>query len=132
MAVAKAIQNSKFKIQSSKFKILRRVFKAVAVEARYAGINTIFAPVLDINTNSRKIRLFQQGRSVKTLRAFLFRMRDDKNISVTRHYCLRQTLSGTRRYGNRLAHKTPEDKKKILKLYQGQSLRHSGMQLKQA
>ena len=53
MAVAKAIQNSKFKIQSSKFKILRRVFKAVAVEARYAGINTIFAPVLDINTNPR-------------------------------------------------------------------------------
>ena len=53
MAVAKAIQNSKFKIQSSKLKILRRVFKAVAIEARYAGINTIFAPVLDINTNPK-------------------------------------------------------------------------------
>ena len=57
MAIAKAIQNSsrinRDKIQSSKFKILRRVFKAVAVEARYAGINTIFAPVLDINTNPK-------------------------------------------------------------------------------
>ena len=40
-------------------------------------------------------------------------MRDDKDISVSWHYCLRQTLSGARRYGNRLAHKTPEDKKDI-------------------
>ena len=58
MAIAKAIQNSKVNAgQNSKlpqeFKILRRVFKAVAVEARYAGINTIFAPVLDINTNPK-------------------------------------------------------------------------------
>ena len=53
MAVAKAIQNSKFKIQNSKLKVLRRVFKAIAIEARYAGINTIFAPVLDINTNPK-------------------------------------------------------------------------------
>jgi beta-glucosidase-like glycosyl hydrolase len=53
MAIAKAIQNSKFKIQNSKFKILRDVFKTVAIEARYAGINTIFAPVLDINANPK-------------------------------------------------------------------------------
>ena len=30
---------------------IRKAFRAVAREARYAGINTIFAPVLDINTN---------------------------------------------------------------------------------
>ncbi|MDP2277541.1 MAG: glycoside hydrolase family 3 N-terminal domain-containing protein, partial [Nitrospirota bacterium] len=53
MAIAKAIQNSKFKVQSSKLKILRDVFKTIALEARYAGINTIFAPVLDINTNPK-------------------------------------------------------------------------------
>jgi hypothetical protein len=31
--------------------VIRKAFRAVAREARYAGINTIFAPVLDINTN---------------------------------------------------------------------------------
>jgi beta-glucosidase-like glycosyl hydrolase len=31
--------------------LIRKAFGAVAAEARYAGINTIFAPVLDINTN---------------------------------------------------------------------------------
>ncbi len=36
---------------SSKLNLLRKTFKAIALEARYAGINTIFAPVLDINTN---------------------------------------------------------------------------------
>ncbi len=30
---------------------VRRSFRAVAAEARYAGMNAIFAPVLDINTN---------------------------------------------------------------------------------
>ncbi|HBU05744.1 MAG TPA: beta-glucosidase, partial [Nitrospiraceae bacterium] len=53
MAIAKAIKNSKLKVQNSKLKILRDVFKTVAIEARYAGINTIFAPVLDINTNPK-------------------------------------------------------------------------------
>lgn len=54
MAIAEAIkENSKFKIQGSKLRLLRRTFKAIALEARYAGINTIFAPVLDINTNPR-------------------------------------------------------------------------------
>ena len=41
------------RISTQELKILRSVFKAVAVEARYAGINTIFAPVLDINTNPK-------------------------------------------------------------------------------
>ncbi len=33
--------------------LLRQAFKSVAEEARFAGINTIFAPVLDINTNPK-------------------------------------------------------------------------------
>jgi beta-glucosidase-like glycosyl hydrolase len=38
-------------IGRAKLKLLRSSFRAVAEEAGYAGINTIFAPVLDINTN---------------------------------------------------------------------------------
>ena len=34
-----------------KLKLLRKLFEAFAAEAHYAGINTILAPVLDINTN---------------------------------------------------------------------------------
>jgi beta-glucosidase-like glycosyl hydrolase len=33
--------------------LLRRTFRALAEEARYAGINVILAPVLDINTNPK-------------------------------------------------------------------------------
>lgn len=33
--------------------LLRRAFEALAAESEYVGINTIFAPVLDINTNPR-------------------------------------------------------------------------------
>jgi len=39
--------------QLSAINLLRRSFRAVAIEAKYAGINTIFAPVLDINTNPK-------------------------------------------------------------------------------
>ncbi|MBI5847296.1 MAG: hypothetical protein HZB31_04995 [Nitrospirae bacterium] len=39
--------------QQSAIKLLKKSFKAVAEEADYAGINTIFAPVLDINTNPK-------------------------------------------------------------------------------
>ncbi|MFZ3123454.1 MAG: glycoside hydrolase family 3 N-terminal domain-containing protein [Thermodesulfovibrionales bacterium] len=55
MAVASAIKkdSSRFTVHGSQLKLLRKVFKAIAIEARYAGINTIFAPVLDINTNPR-------------------------------------------------------------------------------
>ncbi|MBI5102479.1 MAG: hypothetical protein HZB33_11680 [Nitrospirae bacterium] len=38
-------------ISRDRRKLLRDSFTAVAEEARYAGINTILAPVLDINTN---------------------------------------------------------------------------------
>jgi beta-glucosidase-like glycosyl hydrolase len=54
MAIAsavKGIQNSKLKTQN--LKLLRASFSAVAAEAKYIGINTIFGPVLDINTNPR-------------------------------------------------------------------------------
>ncbi|MBM4135550.1 MAG: glycoside hydrolase family 3 protein [Nitrospira sp.] len=40
-------------VQNPGLNLLRRAFKAIALEAQYAGINTIFAPVLDINTNPR-------------------------------------------------------------------------------
>ena len=54
MAIANAIAlNQKSKIKNQKSRMLRNTFKAIALEARYAGINTIFAPVLDINTNPR-------------------------------------------------------------------------------
>jgi len=50
-SAVKGIQNSKFKIQN--LRLLRASFRAIAAEAKYAGINTIFAPVLDVNTNPR-------------------------------------------------------------------------------
>ncbi|MBI5635162.1 MAG: hypothetical protein HZA15_16965 [Nitrospirae bacterium] len=34
-------------------RLIQQSFRAVAEEAKYAGINTIFAPVLDINTNPK-------------------------------------------------------------------------------
>lgn len=61
MAIASAIkkmQDARCRMQDARIstqelKILRSVFKAIALEAKYAGINTIFAPVLDINTNPK-------------------------------------------------------------------------------
>ncbi|MFA4827774.1 MAG: glycoside hydrolase family 3 N-terminal domain-containing protein [Thermodesulfovibrionales bacterium] len=54
MAITAAVKKrSAFSVQRSALKLLRDTFKAVAVEAGYAGINTIFAPVLDINTNPK-------------------------------------------------------------------------------
>ncbi len=61
MAVASAIKKMQdarcrmqdARIRTQELKILRSVFRAVVIEARYAGINTIFAPVLDINTNPK-------------------------------------------------------------------------------
>ena len=54
MAITAAVKKrSAFSVQRSALKLLRDTFKAITVEARYAGINTIFAPVLDINTNPK-------------------------------------------------------------------------------
>jgi beta-glucosidase-like glycosyl hydrolase len=50
MAIAKAAERSD---GEHDLFLLRKTFRAVAEEARYAGINTIFAPVLDINTNPK-------------------------------------------------------------------------------
>ncbi len=49
-----------------------RSFSAVAAEAGYAGINTIFAPVLDINTNPKNpiIAARSFGEDVKTVSLF--------------------------------------------------------------
>ncbi len=54
MAIAEAIKSYQLSaISYQPITLLRKIFKAVAIEARYAGINTIFAPVLDINTNPK-------------------------------------------------------------------------------
>jgi len=54
MALASAVKSSQRSAVSNKdVRILRASFRAVAEEALYAGINTIFAPVLDINTNPK-------------------------------------------------------------------------------
>lgn len=54
MALASAIRkNPEFNAQGPGTGLLWDVFKAFALEAGYAGINTILAPVLDINTNRR-------------------------------------------------------------------------------
>lgn len=59
MAVASAIkkmQDPGCKMQvgaGQALPLLRKIFKAIALEARYAGINTILAPVLDINSNPK-------------------------------------------------------------------------------
>jgi beta-glucosidase-like glycosyl hydrolase len=54
MALASAVKSNLQSVVSGKdLKLLRASFRAVAEEALYAGINTIFAPVLDINTNPK-------------------------------------------------------------------------------
>jgi beta-N-acetylhexosaminidase len=51
MALAHSCGNAK--TGGTDLRLLRRSFAAVADEARYAGINTILAPVLDVNTNPK-------------------------------------------------------------------------------
>ncbi len=50
MAIASAFTTSP-RVHGSRLNLLRKTIGAIAVEARYAGINAILAPVLDINTN---------------------------------------------------------------------------------
>ncbi|HXX58549.1 MAG TPA: glycoside hydrolase family 3 N-terminal domain-containing protein [Thermodesulfovibrionales bacterium] len=50
MAIASAIKKSD--THRSRL-LLERLYTAISLEARYAGINTILAPVLDINTNPK-------------------------------------------------------------------------------
>jgi beta-glucosidase-like glycosyl hydrolase len=54
MAMASAVMDRQSSAVSRQhLRLLRASLRAVATEARYAGINTIFGPVLDINTNPR-------------------------------------------------------------------------------
>jgi len=54
MAIAEALKSAQgLGVRGQGLELLRKIFKAIALEARYAGINTIFAPVLDINTNPK-------------------------------------------------------------------------------
>jgi beta-glucosidase-like glycosyl hydrolase len=52
MALAKAAIKNRVK-EAYDLPLLRKTFTALAEEAAYAGINTILAPVLDINTNPK-------------------------------------------------------------------------------
>ncbi|HEX8948649.1 MAG TPA: glycoside hydrolase family 3 N-terminal domain-containing protein, partial [Dissulfurispiraceae bacterium] len=49
MAIAAAVKAA----EPADSSLPERVYRAFALEAAYAGINVIFAPVLDINTNPR-------------------------------------------------------------------------------
>jgi beta-glucosidase-like glycosyl hydrolase len=53
MALAHAARKNRGKDGGYNLSLLRQACSAVAEEAAYAGINTILAPVLDINTNPR-------------------------------------------------------------------------------
>jgi beta-glucosidase-like glycosyl hydrolase len=54
MAMASAVMDRQSSAVSRQhLRLLRASLRAVAEEALYAGINTIFAPVLDINTNPK-------------------------------------------------------------------------------
>jgi len=54
MALAATLKKgSAFDAQGPEARLVRASFRALAREGRFAGINTIFAPVLDINTNPK-------------------------------------------------------------------------------
>jgi beta-N-acetylhexosaminidase len=77
MAVAAAVKHvAVLKSPKAAEVLLRRTYRAFAEEALYAGINTILAPVLDINTNPRNpiisIRAF--GENAETVSFFGSRM----------------------------------------------------------
>lgn len=77
MAVAVAIRKyAKTRGNPPGLKMLKNIFRATAEEARYAGINTIYAPVLDINTNPENpiisVRAF--GEDIRTVSSFGSRM----------------------------------------------------------
>jgi beta-glucosidase-like glycosyl hydrolase len=73
MAIASAFSKTNFQGNGLKHRELsRKSFSSVAAEAAYAGINTIFAPVLDINTNPKNpiIAARSFGEDVKTVSYF--------------------------------------------------------------
>jgi beta-glucosidase-like glycosyl hydrolase len=74
MALARSCRNAK--TGSTDLRLLRRSFAAVADEAHYAGINTILAPVLDVNSNPRNpiIAARSFGEDVQTVSFFACEM----------------------------------------------------------
>jgi beta-glucosidase-like glycosyl hydrolase len=67
--------------------LLRKAFTALAGEAAYAGINTIFAPVLDINTNPKNpiiaARAFgEDEKTVSLLGSEMIRSLQKKGIAA--------------------------------------------------
>ncbi len=86
MALAKAaIKNREKKVYD--LSLLRRAFAALANEAAYAGINTIFAPVLDINTNPRNpiiaTRAFgEEEKTVSLLGTEMIKMLQKNGVSA--------------------------------------------------
>ncbi|HSB31887.1 MAG TPA: glycoside hydrolase family 3 N-terminal domain-containing protein [Candidatus Sulfobium mesophilum] len=71
MALAKAVTKKGGKAIYN-LPLLRKIFTAMAGEAAYAGINTILAPVLDINTNPKNpiIATRAFGEEEKTVSLF--------------------------------------------------------------
>ncbi|MDA8433402.1 MAG: hypothetical protein M0Z60_10640 [Nitrospiraceae bacterium] len=61
MALAQAARRKRADREHFELSRFRKVCSAVAEEAAYAGINTIFAPVLDINTNPRNPIIAQRA-----------------------------------------------------------------------
>ncbi len=57
--------------KGTSLRLVRQSFRAAAEEARYVGINTIFAPVLDINTNPKNpiiaVRAFGEDSGIVSL-----------------------------------------------------------------
>jgi beta-glucosidase-like glycosyl hydrolase len=74
MALASAVKgrSASSPVSDADLKLFRNACRAMADEARYAGINTIFAPVLDINTNPKNpiisVRAF--GEDAETVSFF--------------------------------------------------------------
>jgi beta-glucosidase-like glycosyl hydrolase len=74
MALAHSCRNAK--TGSTDLRLLRRSFAVVADEACYAGINTILAPVLDVNTNPQNpiIAARSFGENAQTVSFFACEM----------------------------------------------------------
>jgi beta-glucosidase-like glycosyl hydrolase len=81
MAIASALRNG------TGLNEIRRSFRAVAEEAAYAGINAVYAPVLDINTNPKNpiiaVRAFgEDERIVSLLGVEMIRSLQKKGIAA--------------------------------------------------
>ncbi len=89
MAMASAARRSSalFPLRDRELKLFRNSCRAIADEAKYAGINTVFAPVLDINTNPKNpiisVRAF--GEDAETVSFFgceMIRMFQSRGIAA--------------------------------------------------